>query len=330
MEQAGAAECPAGRGDRRQSRASAWHRPPEAGQCLPLTRVANVRLLKGHWPPTSLSAFQIVNGYFVHFFAPQGLPVVPKNVVFVIDVSGSMYGRKMEQVIPTAQVGVMGGREQHFKWTEPGFPAQENEKGTKHPPLCGWHRPATPLPAPCLSLSQTKDALLRILEDMSEEDYLNFILFSGHVTTWKDSLVRATPENIQEARAFVKSIKDQGSESKGLQRVPPARGADPVGQGPADPTGQRWELGIQADRGVSSLRSRETHSFCYQTTIPVLPRSQRTRPQRTLIFGLLLPSLPSEGAGGPRDLVQIAFAMRMCFHPPGTPSTTVLLPHLHE
>uniref|UniRef100_A0A5F9DQ93 Inter-alpha-trypsin inhibitor heavy chain H3 n=1 Tax=Oryctolagus cuniculus TaxID=9986 RepID=A0A5F9DQ93_RABIT len=97
---------------------------------------------------------QIVNGYFVHFFAPQGLPVVPKNVVFVIDVSGSMYGRKLEQ---------------------------------------------------------TKDALLKILEDMREEDHLNFILFSSDVTTWKEHLVQATPENLQEARAFVKSIQDQGS-----------------------------------------------------------------------------------------------------------------------
>ncbi|XP_060163199.1 inter-alpha-trypsin inhibitor heavy chain H3 isoform X8 [Globicephala melas] len=96
---------------------------------------------------------QIVNGYFVHFFAPQGLPVVPKNVVFVIDVSGSMHGRKMEQ---------------------------------------------------------TKDALLKILEDVKEDDYLNFILFSGGVTTWKDTLVQATPENIQEARKFVMNIRDQG------------------------------------------------------------------------------------------------------------------------
>ncbi|XP_046952140.1 inter-alpha-trypsin inhibitor heavy chain H3 isoform X8 [Lynx rufus] len=96
---------------------------------------------------------QIVNGYFVHFFAPQGLPVVPKNVVFVIDVSGSMHGRKMEQ---------------------------------------------------------TKDALLKILEDVKEDDYLNFILFSGDVTTWKDTLVQATPENIEEARTFVKNIDDQG------------------------------------------------------------------------------------------------------------------------
>uniref|UniRef100_A0A3Q2GW40 Inter-alpha-trypsin inhibitor heavy chain H3 n=1 Tax=Equus caballus TaxID=9796 RepID=A0A3Q2GW40_HORSE len=96
---------------------------------------------------------QIVNGYFVHFFAPQGLPVVPKNVVFVIDVSGSMYGRKIQQ---------------------------------------------------------TKDALLKILEDVKEDDYLNFILFSGDVTTWKDNLVQATPENIQQAREFVMNIHSQG------------------------------------------------------------------------------------------------------------------------
>ncbi|XP_011376706.1 inter-alpha-trypsin inhibitor heavy chain H3 isoform X5 [Pteropus vampyrus] len=96
---------------------------------------------------------QIVNGYFVHFFAPQGLPTVPKNVVFVIDISGSMHGRKMEQ---------------------------------------------------------TKDALLKILDDVKEEDYLNFILFSGDVITWKDNLVQATPENIQEARTFVRNIQDQG------------------------------------------------------------------------------------------------------------------------
>ncbi|XP_042535927.1 inter-alpha-trypsin inhibitor heavy chain H3 isoform X7 [Dipodomys spectabilis] len=96
---------------------------------------------------------QVVNGYFVHFFAPEGLPVVPKNVIFVIDVSGSMHGRK---------------------------------------------------------LTQTKDALLKILEDMREEDFLNFILFSGDVTTWKDHLIQATPENLKEAKTFVKNIRDQG------------------------------------------------------------------------------------------------------------------------
>ena len=70
----------------------------------------------------------------------------------------------------------------------------------------------------CPSLSQTKDALLKILEDVKEDDYLNFILFSGDVTTWKDTLVQATPENIEEARTFVKNIDDQGSMSGGKNR----------------------------------------------------------------------------------------------------------------
>ncbi len=33
-----------------------------------------------------------MNGYFVHYFSPEGLPPVRKSVVFVIDVSGSMGG----------------------------------------------------------------------------------------------------------------------------------------------------------------------------------------------------------------------------------------------
>ncbi|KAI4888239.1 hypothetical protein NFI96_031477 [Prochilodus magdalenae] len=44
-----------------------------------------------------LGDIQIVYGYFVHFFAPADLPRLPKNVVFVIDRSGSMRGTKMQQ-----------------------------------------------------------------------------------------------------------------------------------------------------------------------------------------------------------------------------------------
>uniref|UniRef100_A0A3P8UYV2 Inter-alpha-trypsin inhibitor heavy chain H3-like n=1 Tax=Cynoglossus semilaevis TaxID=244447 RepID=A0A3P8UYV2_CYNSE len=44
-----------------------------------------------------LGEVQIVNGYFVHFFAPPDLHRVPKNVAFVIDRSGSMSGTKMKQ-----------------------------------------------------------------------------------------------------------------------------------------------------------------------------------------------------------------------------------------
>ncbi|XP_070594726.1 inter-alpha-trypsin inhibitor heavy chain H3-like isoform X2 [Erythrolamprus reginae] len=45
----------------------------------------------------SANDLQVVNGYFVHFFAPKNLERLPKNVAFVIDVSGSMYGRKIRQ-----------------------------------------------------------------------------------------------------------------------------------------------------------------------------------------------------------------------------------------
>ncbi|XP_039765779.1 inter-alpha-trypsin inhibitor heavy chain H4-like isoform X2 [Pararge aegeria] len=38
------------------------------------------------------------DGYFVHFLAPTSLPPLSKHVVFVLDTSGSMLGRKIEQL----------------------------------------------------------------------------------------------------------------------------------------------------------------------------------------------------------------------------------------
>ncbi|OWF44880.1 inter-alpha-trypsin inhibitor heavy chain H4-like [Mizuhopecten yessoensis] len=40
----------------------------------------------------------LVNGYFVHFFAPSGIKPKPKDVVFILDKSGSMNGRKLDQL----------------------------------------------------------------------------------------------------------------------------------------------------------------------------------------------------------------------------------------
>uniref|UniRef100_A0A1Y1K8L3 Inter-alpha-trypsin inhibitor heavy chain H4 n=1 Tax=Photinus pyralis TaxID=7054 RepID=A0A1Y1K8L3_PHOPY len=40
----------------------------------------------------------IQDGYFVHFFAPSDLKPLPKQVVFVLDTSGSMWGQKIEQL----------------------------------------------------------------------------------------------------------------------------------------------------------------------------------------------------------------------------------------
>uniref|UniRef100_A0A4W6DBD5 Inter-alpha-trypsin inhibitor heavy chain family member 6 n=1 Tax=Lates calcarifer TaxID=8187 RepID=A0A4W6DBD5_LATCA len=96
----------------------------------------------------------VYDGYFVHYFAPRGLPVVPKDVIFVIDVSGSMIGTKIKQ---------------------------------------------------------TKQAMTTILGDLREGDHFNIITFSDKVHTWKKGrTVRATRNNVRDAKDFVKRIIAEG------------------------------------------------------------------------------------------------------------------------
>uniref|UniRef100_A0A8D1BI25 Inter-alpha-trypsin inhibitor heavy chain 4 n=1 Tax=Sus scrofa TaxID=9823 RepID=A0A8D1BI25_PIG len=59
-------------------------------------------------------SIQIENGYFVHYFAPEGLSAIPKNVIFVIDTSGSMRGRKIQQTREALIkiLGDLGSRDQ--------------------------------------------------------------------------------------------------------------------------------------------------------------------------------------------------------------------------
>uniref|UniRef100_A0A8C3V6S7 Inter-alpha-trypsin inhibitor heavy chain H3 n=1 Tax=Catharus ustulatus TaxID=91951 RepID=A0A8C3V6S7_CATUS len=102
---------------------------------------------------TTPDNLQIVNGYFVHFFAPTNLPNLSKNIIFVLDTSGSMSGRELEQ---------------------------------------------------------TKEAMLKILDDIKEDDFFNFILFDSEISVWKETLIRASPENLDEARKFVRQISAQG------------------------------------------------------------------------------------------------------------------------
>uniref|UniRef100_A0A4W5L0A9 Inter-alpha-trypsin inhibitor heavy chain 2 n=1 Tax=Hucho hucho TaxID=62062 RepID=A0A4W5L0A9_9TELE len=45
----------------------------------------------------------VSDGHFVHFFAPANLSPLPKNIVFAIDVSGSMWGVKMKQTVEAMQ-----------------------------------------------------------------------------------------------------------------------------------------------------------------------------------------------------------------------------------
>lgn len=45
---------------------------------------------------------------------------------------------------------------------------------------------------------------------MKEDDFFNFVLFESEISTWKETLIKATPENLDEARKFVRQISAQG------------------------------------------------------------------------------------------------------------------------
>lgn len=48
----------------------------------------------------------VVDGYFVHFFAPSDMKEIPKDVLLILDCSGSMYGGKIRQM-KDAVIGVL-------------------------------------------------------------------------------------------------------------------------------------------------------------------------------------------------------------------------------
>lgn len=50
-------------------------------------------------PPDGAGLFLVNDGYFIQFFSPSDIENVPLDVVFVIDVSGSMEGTKINQTI---------------------------------------------------------------------------------------------------------------------------------------------------------------------------------------------------------------------------------------
>ncbi|XP_076118866.1 inter-alpha-trypsin inhibitor heavy chain H3-like [Alosa pseudoharengus] len=104
--------------------------------------------------PHSKGDIREYGGFFVHYFAPTGLPRIPKNVVFIIDQSGSMAGKKIEQ---------------------------------------------------------TRTALLKILGDLDGDDHFGLICFDDQISPWKRELLRATQQNLDNAKEFVRTITDRGS-----------------------------------------------------------------------------------------------------------------------
>lgn len=99
---------------------------------------------------------QLLDGYFVHFTAPDNLVPMPKHVVFVLDTSGSMKHRKMRQTI---------------------------------------------------------SAMVTILGEMRDQDYITIVSFATNVTVWEDmtsNIVQSTPTNIAKAVKYVESLEAAG------------------------------------------------------------------------------------------------------------------------
>merc|ERR1711963_247409 len=110
---------------------------------------------------TGGNEIQVLDGYFVHYFAPENLQTLPRHIIFVVDVSGSMSGTK---------------------------------------------------------LKQTKDAMVTILDDMTEQDYFDIITFSTDVNFWsnKPKHISTTSQeptttsiNTNGTTTFVQSIQVQ-------------------------------------------------------------------------------------------------------------------------
>uniref|UniRef100_A0A8C1PD45 Zgc:112265 n=1 Tax=Cyprinus carpio TaxID=7962 RepID=A0A8C1PD45_CYPCA len=122
----------------------------------PMQPVADFKLDNVYFPRNVLIFLfsQVSKGYFVHYFAPSNVPRISKNVVFIIDQSGSMSGQKIKQ---------------------------------------------------------TRLALLRILSDLDEDDHFGLITFDSEVNLWKRELLKATEENLKNAKSFVKEIRDRGA-----------------------------------------------------------------------------------------------------------------------
>lgn len=52
--------------------------------------------------------------------------------------------------------------------------------------------------------------MLKILDDIKEDDFFNLVLFDSEISTWKETLIKASPENLDEARKFIRHISAQG------------------------------------------------------------------------------------------------------------------------
>lgn len=96
---------------------------------------------------------QFMDGYFVHFLAPEGVKPMPMDIVFVLDKSGSMGGTKMTQL---------------------------------------------------------QDSMKKILDDVKADDKIMIIAFDSNLSYWKTDFVQVTPENINNAKNYIRNTHAGG------------------------------------------------------------------------------------------------------------------------
>lgn len=58
---------------------------------------------------------------------------------------------------------------------------------------------------------QTREALLAILKDLDEEDHFAIIQFDSNIDSWKESLTKATKENVAAGMDYARNIRESGS-----------------------------------------------------------------------------------------------------------------------
>ena len=71
----------------------------------------------------------------------------------------------------------------------------------------------TETPTLCpLALTQTREALIKILNDLGPHDQFNLISFNAEATKWKPLLGPASTKNVNEAKSYATGIQAQGGE----------------------------------------------------------------------------------------------------------------------
>ena len=80
----------------------------------------------------------IQDGYFVHFFAPTDLKSLPKQVVFVLDTSGSMWGSNIQQV-KTAMANILDQLNEHDSFSLVEFNSNTKVWNLENPEQSVWY-----------------------------------------------------------------------------------------------------------------------------------------------------------------------------------------------